>query len=87
MRIYERRENENTPIGIILCPTASREQVELLELNKSSIAVAEYWTAMPPKAEFERKIREILAEARERLARRNLLTIADVQRDIDNFFL
>jgi hypothetical protein len=31
----------------------------MLELDKSGIAVAEYWTAMPPKAEFERKIREI----------------------------
>jgi len=83
---YERRENENAPIGIILCPTASREQVELLELNKSGIAVAEYWTAMPPKAEFERKIREILVEARERLARRNLLTSTDVQREIEYFY-
>jgi len=83
---YERRKNENAPIGIILCTTASREQVEMLELNKSGIAVAEYWTAMPPKAEFERKIREILAEARERLARRKMLTSSDIKREIEYFY-
>jgi hypothetical protein len=35
--------------------------------------VAEYWTTLPPKAEFEKKIQMILAETRERLAQRNLL--------------
>jgi predicted nuclease of restriction endonuclease-like (RecB) superfamily len=82
---YERREGENSPIGIILCTTASREQIELLELNKSGIAVAEYWTAMPPKVEFERKIREILAQAKERLARRKTLLSGDVIQQIDYF--
>ena len=83
---YERRENENAPIGIILCPTASREQVEMLELSKSGIAVAEYWTALPPKAEFERKIREILTQAKERLARRKTLTSSNVRREIEYFY-
>jgi predicted nuclease of restriction endonuclease-like (RecB) superfamily len=83
---YERQEHENPPIGIILCTTASREQIELLELDKEGIAVAEYWTAMPPKAEFERKIREILEQAKERLARRKLLTSGDVQREIEYFY-
>ena len=49
---YERQEHENPPIGIILCTTASREQIELMELDKEGIAVAQYWTALPPKAEF-----------------------------------
>ncbi|MCL1995117.1 MAG: hypothetical protein FWG63_02835 [Defluviitaleaceae bacterium] len=35
--------------------------------------VAEYWTSLPPKAEFEQKIQTILAETRERMAQRNLL--------------
>ena len=83
---YERREGENAPIGIILCTTASREQVEMLELGKSGIAVAEYWTVMPPKAEFERKIREILAEAKERLARRKILTSGNIKREIEYFY-
>ena len=58
----------------------------MLELDKSGIAVAEYWTAMPPKAEFERKIREILEQAKERLARRKMLTGDDVQREIEYFY-
>ncbi|MCL2841668.1 MAG: hypothetical protein FWE05_12965, partial [Defluviitaleaceae bacterium] len=52
-------------------------------------AVAEYWTEMPPKVEFERKIRELLAEAKERLDRRKLLTDGadgNVEREIDYFY-
>ena len=84
--LYERQPAEEAPIGLILCATASREKIEMLELNKAGIAVAEYWTAMPPKAEFERKIREILARAKERLARRKLLTGGDIQREIEYFY-
>ena len=83
---YERQPGEESPIGLILCATASREKIEMLELDKSGIAVAEYWTAMPPKAEFERKIREILTQARERLDRRKMLTSGDVQREIEFFY-
>ena len=71
---YERQEGENEPIGLILCAAGNhREQIELLEMDKDGIIVAEYWTTLPPKAEFEKKIYAILAETRERLARRKLL--------------
>lgn len=70
---YERQEGENPPIGLILCTEASRDQIELMELDKEGIAVAEYWTQLPPKTEFERKIGEIYAEAQERLERRKAL--------------
>ena len=83
---YERQEGENPPIGIILCTTASRDQIELLELDKEGIAVAEYWTNLPPKAALEQKIREILNEARERLARRKLLPNGNIQKQIEYFF-
>ena len=83
---YERQPGEEAPIGLILCASASREKIEMLELDKSGIAVAEYWTDMPPKAEFERKIREILAEARERLDRCKSLTDGNVKRDIEYFY-
>jgi predicted nuclease of restriction endonuclease-like (RecB) superfamily len=69
---YERQEGEETPIGLILCTEASREQVELLEMHKDGIVVAEYWTALPPKAELEQRLQAILRDARERLARREL---------------
>jgi len=83
---YERQEHENPPIGIILCTAASREQVELLELDKEGIAVAEYWTSLPPKTEFECKIKEILSQAKERLARRKLLASGEVLRNIEYFY-
>jgi predicted nuclease of restriction endonuclease-like (RecB) superfamily len=83
---YERREGENEPIGIILCTKASRKQIELMELDESGIAVAEYWTILPPKSEFERKIKEILIEAQERIERRKLLPIDKTQKQIDYFY-
>jgi len=83
---YERQDDENEPIGIILCTKASRNQIELMELDKSGIAVAEYWTNLPPKEEFERKINEILIEAKERLERGKLLPKGKTQKQIDYFY-
>jgi predicted nuclease of restriction endonuclease-like (RecB) superfamily len=70
---YERQSDENEPIGLILCAGDSREQIELLEMDKDGIMVAEYWTELPPKKELEEKIRVLLLEARERIAARKLL--------------
>ena len=83
---YERQEGENPPIGLILCTEASRGQIELMELDKEGIAVAEYWTQLPPKKELRRKISEIYEEAQERLERRKSLPSGDVQREIDYFY-
>jgi predicted nuclease of restriction endonuclease-like (RecB) superfamily len=83
---YDRREGEETPIGVILCTDANRKVAELMELDKSGIAVAEYWTKLPPKEQFESKIQEIMAEAKERIERRKLLKISNVQKQI-NYFL
>jgi hypothetical protein len=41
-------------------------------MHKDGIVVAEYWTALPPKAELEQRLQAILRDARERLARREL---------------
>jgi predicted nuclease of restriction endonuclease-like (RecB) superfamily len=84
--MYERKPNEEPPIGIILCATANRKTIEMLEMDKAGIAVAEYWTTMPPKALFEEKIRQILAEAQERLARRKSLPAGSSQKLIDYFY-
>ena len=51
---------------------ASKEQVELLEIHKDGIMVAEYWTELLPKAVLERKLQQALIEARERIARKKL---------------
>lgn len=70
---YDRQEGEKQPIGLILCAEASREQVELLEMHKDGIVVAEYWTELPPKLLLEQKIHAAMTEAKERLARKKLL--------------
>jgi len=82
---FERKEGENTPIGLILCTEASRDQIELMEMDQVGIAVAEYWTALPPKTEFERKIKEIYTEAQERLERRKSLPSGNGQRQIEYY--
>jgi len=74
---YEKQEGENTPIGLILCTESSREQIELLKLDRDGILVAEYWTTLPPKAEFEQKIYSILTETRDMLTKRNLLPLRE----------
>jgi len=71
---YERQEGENEPIGLILCSESGREEIELLEMDKEGIMVAEYWTTLPPKAEMEQKIQILLAETRERVNHRKLLS-------------
>ena len=70
---YERQSDENEPIGLILCAGDSREQIELLEMDKDGIMVAEYWTELMPKKKLEEKIHTLLLEARERITTRQLL--------------
>jgi predicted nuclease of restriction endonuclease-like (RecB) superfamily len=69
---YEKHEGENEPIGLILCAESNKEQVELLEMNKDGIMVAEYWTVMPPKIELEAKLHQLLIEAKERIEKNTL---------------
>ncbi len=66
---YEKKEGELPPVGLILCAESSREQIELLEMHKDGIMVAEYWTELPPKKQLEKKIHSILIEAKERIER------------------
>lgn len=66
---YERQSDEAAPIGLILCAQAGTEQVELMNLQKDNIMVAEYWTELPPKAVLEAKLHTALIEIRERLAK------------------
>jgi hypothetical protein len=74
---YERQPGEETPIGLILCTEANRAEVELLGMEQDGIAVAEYWTALPPKGELTSRIQTMLRDARERLARRELTAAAE----------
>jgi len=64
---YERHPDEEMPIGLILCAGAGKEQVELLNMKKDGIMVAEYWTELPPKHLLEQKLHSALIEARMRI--------------------
>ena len=67
---YERMENEEAPIALILCAEKSDEVIELLELDKGDIRVAQYLTAMPPKKELEEKLRLAIQRAKIQLEQR-----------------
>lgn len=63
---YEMEEDENPPLGIILCSSKNEEQIELLELDKSDIHVASYLTVLPPKEEFEKRLHQAIEHAKEK---------------------
>ena len=66
----EMREGEDEPIALILCAEKSQETVELMELDKGSIHVAQYLTKMPPKELLEEKLAIAIANAKEQLEQR-----------------
>jgi predicted nuclease of restriction endonuclease-like (RecB) superfamily len=63
---YERKEGEEPPIGLILCAEKQQEQIELLELNKGHIRVAEYLTQLPSKKILAQKLHRAIEMAREK---------------------
>ena len=63
---YERREGEESPLGLILCAGKRQQQIELLELEASGIHVAEYLTALPPREVLEQRLGVAVRRARER---------------------
>lgn len=64
---HEQEPDEQPPIGIILCAGKKQEQIELLELSKSGIHVAEYLTVLPPREALEAKLHQSIQAARTRL--------------------
>jgi predicted nuclease of restriction endonuclease-like (RecB) superfamily len=65
---YEQKPGEEAPIGLILCAGKKKETVELLELEKSGIRVASYWTKVLPRELLQKKLHEAIQHARTRLA-------------------
>ncbi|HEY9825781.1 MAG TPA: PDDEXK nuclease domain-containing protein [Stenomitos sp.] len=63
---YDQEPDEQPPLGIILCAGKKQEQIELLELDKSGIHVAEYLTVLPPKELLQAKLQEAIISARRR---------------------
>ncbi|MGM9508881.1 PDDEXK nuclease domain-containing protein [Larkinella sp. GY13] len=66
LRKYEVLEGEESPIGLILCAEKSTEHIELMELDKSDIRVAEYLTNQLPKAVLQQKLHQAIEQAHKR---------------------
>ena len=61
-------EGENPPIGLILCTGKSNEHIELLQLNKSNIKVADYFTILPSKEVLLDKLHKAIIIAQNQIA-------------------
>jgi len=64
---YEQVEDENTPIGLILCTGKNKEHIELLQLDKSNIRVADYLTVLPPKELLQEKLHKAIEIAQQKI--------------------
>ena len=63
---YEMQPGEEPPIGLILCAGKAAEHIELLQLDKSGIRVADYLTELPARELLQRKLHEAVQLAQER---------------------
>jgi len=66
---YEREPEEAPPLGIIMCTGKKSEQIELLELDRSGIHVAEYLTALPPRPILVARLEQAASRAELQLSR------------------
>ncbi len=71
---YETESWEEQPIGLVLCAEGNQEQVELLQLDKSNIRVAEYITEHLPKDLLEEKLHQFSEKAKELIETRTAET-------------
>ena len=61
---YEKVEGENQPIGLILCTGKNQEHIELMQMDKSNIKVAEYLTLLPSKEILLEKLHKAIEIAK-----------------------
>lgn len=61
----ERKDGEESPIGLILCSEGNPEHIEYLMLEESNIKVAQYYTQLPDKKLLSEKLHKAIAIARE----------------------
>lgn len=64
---YETVEGENPPIGLILCSGKNPEHIELLQLHKSNIKVADYFTILPSKEILLDRLHKAIAIAQNQI--------------------
>ena len=63
---YERQPGEEAPIGLILCASVNQEEVEILQLDGSSIRVAEYLTELPDREVLRVRLHQSIELARQK---------------------
>lgn len=61
----EVQPGEESPLGLLLCTEGSSEQIELLQLDKAGIKVAQYLTELPPREILQEQIRRGLEQSKE----------------------
>jgi len=61
---YEKLDGEMPLLGLILCAEGSHESIELLELDKSGIHIAEYLTELLPKELLRQKLHAAIENSR-----------------------
>lgn len=64
---HERGPGEEAPVGLILCTGKNQECIELLEVDKAGIHVAEYLTALPSKEILRQTLKRATQRAKKRL--------------------
>ena len=64
---YESIEGENPPLGLILCTGKNPEHIELLQLHRSNIKVADYFTILPSREILLDKLHKAIAIAQNNL--------------------
>ncbi len=62
---YDVEEGEGAPVGLILCAEGNQEQIELLQLDKANIKVAEYITQYLPKELLTQKLHQFTVKAKQ----------------------
>ena len=60
----EMEEGEETPLGLLLCTEGNDEQIELLQLDKAGIKVAQYLTELPSRHVLMQQIQKSLEAAK-----------------------
>lgn len=62
---HDRKDGEESPIGLILCSEGNTEHIEFLMLEESKIKVAQYYTQLPDKKLLSHKLHKAIAIAKE----------------------
>ena len=66
LEAHEMEVGEEQPLGLLLCTEGGDEQIELLQLDKSGIKVAQYMTELPSKELLQCQLHKGLEAARQR---------------------